>query len=190
MVGLVAVVLLAGYLVTGRSGGGRSDSGQASADERTTPSSTVSTTASPTTNPAATSTASGNPGATPVGRYDLSRDEERGGHTLARHVGKTDAELRNRLQTERDISAASTYTDRTTAEETVAAALARNDAKVRDWTRGSNHANLAIRVTMPSVVGRSLKRGANSAVSVKSAVVVLRWAGSSWYVLTSYPEDR
>src|SRR5699024_247735 len=30
----------------------------------------------------------------PSARYDLTRDERRGGHTLARHVGRSDAELR------------------------------------------------------------------------------------------------
>jgi hypothetical protein len=35
-----------------------------------------------------------------------------GGHTLARHVGKTDAELIERLRREPQISSASTYTDR------------------------------------------------------------------------------
>src|SRR4051794_5666599 len=55
---------------------------------------------------------------------DLSIDESRGGHTLARHVGRTDAELRQRLIDEPNISAASTYTSRATAELTVARALA------------------------------------------------------------------
>ena len=43
--------------------------------------------------------------------YDLEADEALGGHTMARHVGRTDAQLAERLQRERDISAASTYTD-------------------------------------------------------------------------------
>jgi hypothetical protein len=41
-------------------------------------------------------------------RYDLSKDEERGGHTLERHVARADEELRQRLRRERNISAAST----------------------------------------------------------------------------------
>jgi len=57
-------------------------------------------------------------------RYDLERDEKRGGHTLARHVGRSDADLGERLRRERQISAASTYTDRATAERVVALALA------------------------------------------------------------------
>jgi len=46
-------------------------------------------------------------GATSAGRYNLGRDEERGGHTLKKHVGRTDEQLQERLRRER-ISAAST----------------------------------------------------------------------------------
>jgi hypothetical protein len=35
-----------------------------------------------------------------------------------------------------------------------------------------------------------VKQGQSAAKDVDSAVVVLRWAGDGWYVLTSYPEDR
>src|SRR5260370_39340669 len=52
----------------------------------------------------------------PSGGYNLGRDEQRGGHTLARHVARTDEELRERLAQERNISAASTWRDRETAE--------------------------------------------------------------------------
>ena len=31
-------------------------------------------------------------------RYDLVRDEERGGHTLKKHVGRTDEQLEERLR--------------------------------------------------------------------------------------------
>src|SRR6188474_1439472 len=70
-------------------------------------------------------------------RRDLSLDESMGGHTLARHVGKSDAELADRLARERQISAASTYTDRATAERSVGAALADGGGKLTSWTRRS-----------------------------------------------------
>jgi len=53
-------------------------------------------------------------------RYDLAADELRGGHTVRRHVGRSDAELRERLDQERNISSASTWTNLEVAEETVA----------------------------------------------------------------------
>ncbi len=124
---------------------------------------------------------------------DLSVDERRGGHTLARHVGRTDDQLRDRLDRERNISAASTYTDRTVAERVVALALAQNASRVEAWVaRDGSRPNLAIDYRgAPDVpVGRSLPRGRDSSVICRDAVVVLRWDRDDYYVLTSYPEVR
>src|ERR1700694_1948119 len=62
-------------------------------------------------------------------RYDLSRDEQRGGNTLNRHAGRTAAQLRQRLDREQNISAASSWTDRDAAEQTVGEALRVNRKK-------------------------------------------------------------
>lgn len=122
---------------------------------------------------------------------DLERDEARGGHTIARHVGRTDAQLRVRLARE-SISAASTYADLETAERVVAQALASNERRVQRWLdqRGPR-SNLAIRYRardgLPT--GRMLRRGEATSEEVTGAVVVLRWRDETWYVLTSYPEE-
>jgi len=123
-------------------------------------------------------------------RYDLERDENRGGHTLSRHVARTDAQLQERLQRERNISAASTWTDRETAEETVAEALRTERGRVDDWIRrGERRPNLALHFDARRSIGRSLKRDASEAVTCTSAVIVLRAEGlDSFYVLTTYPE--
>ena len=90
--------------------------------------------------------------------YDLGRDEARGGHTLARHVGRTDAQLSDRLRREQ-ISAASTYTDRATAERVVARTLARQRSRVDQWlARKGSRPNLALdyRGDGRETIGRSL----------------------------------
>jgi Bacterial CdiA-CT RNAse A domain len=127
-------------------------------------------------------------------RYDLGRDEESGGHTLSRHVARTDAELDERLERERNISAASTWTDRETAEETVAEALhaERGRGRVESWMRrGYPRANLALHYSTGRPIGRSLRRGESAPVTCTDAVIVLRADGpDSFYVLTAYPETR
>jgi len=124
-------------------------------------------------------------------RYDLSRDEDRGGHTLSKHVGRTDDELRGRLYRERDISAASTWADRAAAEETVAAALRANRDKIENWERrGNRRPNLALHFAAGRVIGRSLMRGDEKVVPCTQAIVVLRADGDGFFVLTSYPEAR
>ena len=125
-------------------------------------------------------------------RYDLERDEHRGGHTLERHVGRTDEELRERVERERNIAAASTWTDRETAEETVSAALRDGRARIEGWMRrGEQRPNLALHFNAGHPIGRSLRRGASEAVPCTSAVIVLRAHGpDGFYVLTTYPEAR
>jgi hypothetical protein len=123
-------------------------------------------------------------------RYDLAGDENRGGHTLSKHVGRTDAQLRERLERERNISAASTWTDRDTAETTIAAALSAERGRIENWMRrGMPRANLALHYNAGHVIGRSLRRGDNHTVDGTRAVIVLRAAGPDrFYVLTAYPE--
>jgi len=125
-------------------------------------------------------------------RYDLGNDEQRGGHTLARHVARTDDELRERLARERNISAASTWTDRETAEAVVAEALAAQRDRVESWMqRGFPRANLALHCNAGRVIGRSLRHGDSQTMECSSAVIVLRADGrESFYVLTTYPEAR
>lgn len=128
----------------------------------------------------------------PSERYDLERDEHRGGHTLARHVARTDEQLRDRLARERNISAASTWTDSEIAEEVVAQALEAQETRISDWIlRGHPRANLALHYDVRRVIGRSLRRGETSSVPCTSALIVLRADGlGSFYVLTAYPEAR
>jgi len=125
-------------------------------------------------------------------RYDLSDDEKRGGHTLARHVARTDDELRERLHREGNISAASTWTDRETAEETIAEALRSERGRIESWMRrGYPRANLALHYEARRDIGRSLRQGETEAVRCRDTVIVLRADGpDGFYVLTAYPEAR
>lgn len=124
--------------------------------------------------------------------YDLGRDEQRGGHTLARHVARTDDELRERLAQEGNISTASTWVDRAMAEAAVGEALAAEHGRVESWMRrGYPRSNLALHFNAGRVIGRSLRRGDLQTVECSSAVIVLRADGpESFYVLTTYPEAR
>jgi CDI toxin RNase A-like protein len=122
---------------------------------------------------------------------DLSADEAMGGHTLARHVGKTNAQLIDRLRREPQISSASTYTDRATAEHVVGAALASGGRSFDAWrTRAGPRPNLVLRYGATDTIGRSISRGRSASVPCNHALVVLRWDDrrQRFYVLTSYPE--
>jgi hypothetical protein len=126
-------------------------------------------------------------------RRDLAADERCGGHTLERHVGKTNRQLADRLRQQPDIAAASTYPDRSTAEAVVGAALDGERARVASWSgRRGPRPNLALHYTSPGPrpIGRSWQRGKIAPDGCFQAVVVLRWDVSrgAFCVLTSYPE--
>lgn len=128
-----------------------------------------------------------------VAPRDLSQDERAGGHTLSRHIGRTDAQLRERLRDEPGISAASTWNDRDTAERVIAMALTAQRAKVQQWSdRSGSRPNLALNYhdRGDEPIGRSISRRGNGSEPCHDAVIVLKWRGDSFYVLTSYPEAR
>jgi hypothetical protein len=128
-----------------------------------------------------------------VARHDLSVDEAMGGHTLARHVRKTDEELIERLRREPDISSASTYSDRATAERVIGAALASRGPSFQKWrARQGRRPNFVLHYDADEPIGRSIRRGHRQSVSCERAVVVLRWDDrrQQFYVLTSYPEEN
>src|SRR5262245_53569234 len=178
---LIAAVVAGPALASGGCHRSSTDAAPAAAAAQT-----ASTAARPASPPAAANTES-------APRRDLSVDESMGGHTLARHVGRTDDQLRDRLKREPQISAASTYTDRTAAERAVGASLAAGGAALTAWERrNGRRPNLVLHYRDPAgaALGRSLARGQRTVVACDRALVVLRWndRAERFYVLTSYPE--
>src|SRR4051812_14795512 len=127
-----------------------------------------------------------------VERHDLSADEAKGGHTLERHVGRTDDQLKARLREERNISAASTYTDRASAEIAVGSALAAEKDRISDWlVRNGGHPNLVLDYDSPAPLGRTMHRADNTSQSCSHALIVLKYdSAQQYHVLTSYPECK
>jgi CDI toxin RNase A-like protein len=123
---------------------------------------------------------------------DLSQDEAGGGHILRKHVGRTDEQLLERLNRERNISGASTYTDRATAERAVGAAIAQSQERIQRWLdRTGGHPNLVLDYDSAEPVGRTINRGDSQSRACSHALVVLKYnPPSGYYVLTSYPECR
>ena len=122
---------------------------------------------------------------------DLTQDEAAGGHVLRKHVGRTDDQLRERLEHERNISGASTYTDRPTAEHAIGAAIAISQDRIQRWLdRSGGRPNLVLDYDSQQPIGRTINRGDTESRPCSHAVVVLKYATPSFYVLTSYPECR
>src|ERR1035441_10670352 len=156
---------------------------------------------SPTTSSSAGSTTSPNSSSVPFQperprqagpARDLRQDEAAGGHILRKHVGQTEAQLRERLERDRNITGASTYTDLSTAEHAVGAAVALSQGQIQDWlSRSGRHPNLVLDYDSDGPIGRTMNRGEHQSRVCHHAVVVLKYNGPNHYfVLTSYPECR
>lgn len=122
---------------------------------------------------------------------DLTQDEAAGGHVLRKHVGRTDDELRERLRRERNISGASSYIDRPTAERAIGIAIAQNHDRIQRWlNRPGGHPNLTLDYDSDQPIGRTMNRGDSQSRPCSHALIVLKYAEPSYYILTSYPECR
>jgi hypothetical protein len=121
----------------------------------------------------------------------LQRQEDAGGHTLARHVGQPDRSLVARLMQDRRLRFASSYTDLVTAEDAIEFVLDRRRADINRWEqRAAATAELTIHGTLDRPVGHKAYRPATPAhVSERSTIVLVikKIDDGRCLLLTSYP---
>lgn len=125
---------------------------------------------------------------------DIAGEETYGGHTLDRHVGKSDDFLRERLRME-DIDAASTYTSYTEATTYVNKVAVDNKVAIDTWLKGTGKNNLVVTSRFDGAsIGRRITRTEMEKFvkpqSSDEATVVLKKdpnAPEGYYVLTSFP---
>jgi hypothetical protein len=127
----------------------------------------------------------------PVPGGGLAAHEAAGGHTMRKHVGRTDAQLAKRLADEPNIPAASTFAEPAIAERAIAEALGAKAADINTWLAGTApRLNPPLRVNLGYNVGRSLARGAASTTNVQSVLIVLQRDASlptGYRIVTAYP---
>ncbi|MBO1624220.1 WXG100 family type VII secretion target [Bacillus arachidis] len=123
--------------------------------------------------------------------HEAKPGQRRGGHLIKKHVGKTDAELLQRLQNDPRIPASSSFTNRAIAERVANEVLSnpQNIAKINRWLNNPNtKPTLALRYNGNSILGRYVERGSNGALDVENAVIVLKKDNQGSFIITGYPE--
>jgi hypothetical protein len=113
-----------------------------------------------------------------------------GGHTIEKHVGKSDSWLRNRLATDpKKISVASTFRNQTVANRTDGQFVKQNRAVIEKWIGSGESRPLVGEIRMPDPIGRVLVRGSSNSVETHTAEVIIVRDNSQqgWHILTSYP---
>ncbi len=124
-----------------------------------------------------------------LARRSLDWHERHGGHTMARHVGRSDDQLRARLKKSPKIRAASTFPNQATAEGVIREALRANRVRVRRWLgQDGEGSRLVLRWDAGRVIGRGWFRGERRARELRRATIVLSMKRKGEpIVLTAYP---
>ncbi len=120
----------------------------------------------------------------------LKEHERLGGHTIERHVAKSDSYLRNRLRRSRRMRAASTFYDMRTAQGTVQTTIRGNKRRVLKWLKKARpRARLALFYRGRRNIGKTLRRGYSRPRGVRNARVILQARSrTDFFVLTAYPQ--
>lgn len=103
----------------------------------------------------------------------LAAHEAAGGHTLAKHVGKSEAFLRNRLATEPHLTAVSTFYDRQTAENAIAGVLQTHQRTVDSWL-GRRKFELVLRAQLSTPSGTLITKKTSIVAPAHGIRIVIR----------------
>lgn len=122
--------------------------------------------------------------------HSLIAHENWGGHTITRHVGKSDADLSARLANDPNIDSASSFPTVDTASRAVANTVLNNQSTVTNWLSGGVP-KIVISSTSNINIGRVMQRGSTNPIPTNRVTVVLvrdSLSAKGYTVLTSYPD--
>jgi hypothetical protein len=126
-----------------------------------------------------------------AGRVVLAEEEAVGGHTIARHVARTEEQLQARLTAEARIPAASSFQSVRVAESVISDAFRVNAGQIRSWAAGAgNLSRMRIVYTAEKAVGYGVVRATGKLEDMRKVLIVLQktsQAGKAFFILTAYP---
>lgn len=73
-----------------------------------------------------------------LAEHEAEAGSRLGGHTIARHVGQTEAQLRARLTSAPRLAVVSTFTDLRAAEDAISKVLQLESSAIKTWAQSSN----------------------------------------------------
>ena len=123
-------------------------------------------------------------------KINLHAHEQAGGHTLARHVGKSSAWLQSRLLNEPMIPMASSFADVITAEMYIDAALQANAGSMASWLHNNSPRVQSFDYDAGLNVGYGYVRGFPAPQLMRKLRVVVRLSvgpTKPYVVLTAFP---
>jgi hypothetical protein len=123
-------------------------------------------------------------------RRNVAVHEATGGHTIERHVGKSDTWLSNRLAKDPDLDVASTFTNDIAANRTQGMFVNKSKKQIVQWLNDPAKPQILVATfDTGAPIGRVLQRGENTSTTTSKANLVLTRDGSAqgWHFLTSFP---
>lgn len=133
-----------------------------------------------------------------MGRIELMRHEatvanpKLGGHTVLKHVGKTEAQLRERLRLEPRRETVSSFTNLEIAEWALSETVRLNAQAIEIWAKTSSaNGTLTVLADVGRSVGYGVVRKTDKLVEMRKVKIVLKMQrnnGMPYYILTSYLE--
>lgn len=126
--------------------------------------------------------------------HEAQQGSRVGGHTILKHVGKTEAELRARLAAQPWIRGAGSFSTLDVAERAISSGLRANAARIQAWASQASAAGGAPTLTLvhnaSSVIGYGVMRASNTLQNMTRLQIILKFEmynGNPYYILTAYP---
>ncbi|AXI60638.1 type IV secretion protein Rhs [Pseudomonas kribbensis] len=122
----------------------------------------------------------------------LEAHESRGGHAIARHVDRSEAQLRARLAAEPNIPIASTFINRSEAEAALSNVIRNNKVTIDNFLQG-NASKLVINEQVSTPAGVGVVRQSGRLEPLSSIRLVLRRDAASplgYFILTGFVNDN
>ncbi|KAB0633362.1 hypothetical protein F7R21_27940 [Burkholderia latens] len=131
-----------------------------------------------------------------AGRINLMQHEATaanprlGGHTISKHVGKTEAQLRERLKQEPHRDVVSSFHNMRTAEFAISAVIRIEAARIDLWAKSTRrHIPLTLIRHVSGDIGYGIYRNNEILVKLNTVTIVLKhqsYNGMPYYILTSF----
>lgn len=124
-----------------------------------------------------------------AGKDGINESIKNGKHVISKHVGKTDAELLERISSNKSILGASTFKDGKIANSVINSALtdSKNIEKINIWIAKGAKGNLPILYNGKAVIGRGVQQGSKIVENYKNAKIILKSNGKGGFdILTAY----
>jgi len=122
----------------------------------------------------------------------LAAHEDRGGHLIRKHIGQTEAQLRQRLRDEPNIPIASTFPNQAAAEAAVFNTIKQNKTLIDEFLN-SRTRKLVITQQMPTPVGVGVVRESGKLEPLHFVKLILKKQSNprnEYFILTGYASDR